>query len=80
MCKLKVDKKKKFKMGITYTAVVESVNALNSHLLPLSSSLNFDFFFSILPDIISNNIPVFFFTEYSKFSSSFYIVSLYFSY
>ena len=58
MCKLKIDKKKKFKMEITYTAAVESVNIPNSYLLPLSGSLNFNFSFLILPDVIFNNIPV----------------------
>ena len=58
MCKLKVDKKKKSKVEIAYIAVMGSVNALNSYLLPLSGSFNFDFSFLILPDIISDNTPV----------------------
>ena len=58
MCKLKVDKKKKFKVEIAYIIKVESVDAPNSYLLPLSSSFDFDFFFLILPNIISDNIPV----------------------
>ena len=58
MRELKVDKKKIFKVEIAYTAKVESVNTPNSHLLPLSSSFNFNLSFLILPDIISNNIPI----------------------
>ena len=60
MRELKADKKKKFKVKIAYTAEVGSVNALNPYLLPLSGSFDFNFFFLILPDIISNNTPVFF--------------------
>ena len=60
MRKLKINKKKKFKMEITYTAGVESVNTSNPYLLPLSGFFDFDFSFLILPDIISNNMPVFF--------------------
>ena len=58
--KLKVDKKKKSKVEITYIVEVESVNAPNLYLLPLSGSFNFDFSFSILPDVISDNIFIFF--------------------
>ena len=58
MYKLKVDKKKEFKVKITYIVVVGSFNAPNPYLLPLFSSFNFDFFFLILPNIISDNIPV----------------------
>ena len=58
MCKFKADKKKKFKVEIAYIVKVESVNALNPYLLPLSSSFNFNFSFSMLPDIISDNTPV----------------------
>jgi hypothetical protein len=56
--KLKVDKKKKSKVEIAYTAAIGSVNIPNPYLLPLSGSFNFDFSFLILPDIISNNTPV----------------------
>ena len=45
---------------MAYIAAVGSVNTPNSHLLPLSGSFNFDFFFLILPDVISDNIPVLF--------------------
>ena len=56
--KLKAKKKKEFKIKIAYMAAVEFINTLDPHLLPLSSSFNFNLFFSILPDIISNNTPV----------------------
>ena len=58
MCKLKVNKKKKSKVEIAYIVVVGSFNAFNPYLLPLSSSFNFDFSFLILPDVISDNIPI----------------------
>ena len=57
MCKLKVNKKKESKMEIAYIVEVESVNIPNP-LSPLSSSFNFDFSFSILPNIISDNTPI----------------------
>ena len=60
MCKLKVNKKKKFKVEIAYIAEMGSVNTSNLYLLPLSDSLNFNFSFLMLPDVIPNNIPVFF--------------------
>ena len=60
MYKLKIDKKKKFKVEITYIVKVGSVNASNPYLLPLSNSFNFNFSFLILPNVISNNIPVLF--------------------
>ena len=55
---LKVDKKKEFKVEMAYTIKVGSVNAFNPYLLPLFSSFNFNFFFLILPDVISDNTPV----------------------
>ena len=58
MRKLKAKEKKKFKIEITYTVEVGSVNTPNPYLLPLFGSFNFDFSFLILPDVISNNIPV----------------------
>ena len=58
MCKFKVNKKKKSKVEITYIVKIESINTLNPYLLPLFSSFNFDFSFLILPNVISNNIPV----------------------
>ena len=60
MYKLKANKKKEFKVEIAYTVKVGFVNALNFYLLPLSDSFNFNFSFLILPDVISNNIPVLF--------------------
>ena len=60
MHKLKVNKKKEFKVEMAYIVKVKSVNISNFYLLPLSSSFNFNFSFSILPDIISNNMPVLF--------------------
>ena len=45
---------------MAYTVKVESINTPNPYLLPLSSSFNFDFSFSMLPDVISDNTPVFF--------------------
>ena len=56
--KLKAKEKKKSKVKITYITEVVSFNTPNPYLLPLSSSFNFDFSFSILPDIISNNTGV----------------------
>ena len=58
MHKLKADKKSK--VGIAYMAVVGSFNAPNPYLLPLSDSFDFDLSFLILPDVISDNILVFF--------------------
>jgi hypothetical protein len=45
---------------IAYTIEVGFINAPNPYLLPLSGSFNFDFSFLILPDVISDNIPVLF--------------------
>ena len=58
MCKFKVDKKKEFKVEIAYIVEVESVDALDPYLLPLSGSFDFNFSFLILPDLISDNIPI----------------------
>ena len=58
MRELKVDKKKKFKVKIAYTAAVGFINTPNPYLLPLSGSFNFDFSFLILPNVISNNISI----------------------
>ena len=57
MRELKIDKKKS-KVEMAYTAKVESVNTFNFYLLPLFSSFNFNFSFLILPDVISDNIPI----------------------
>ena len=58
MCKLKIDKKRKSKVEMAYIVKLESINTPDPYLLPLSSFFNFDFSFSILPDIISDNTPV----------------------
>ena len=58
MHELKADKKKESKVEITYIAVVGSFDASNSYLLPLADSLNFNFSFLILPDVISDNISI----------------------
>ena len=60
LCKLKINKKKKFKVKIAYITKVGFINTFNSYLLPLSGSFNFNFSFLILPNIISDNIPVLF--------------------
>ena len=51
---------KDFIAEITYIAEVGSSNTPTPYLLPLADSFNFNFSFSILPDIISNNTPIFF--------------------
>ena len=56
--KLKTNKKKKSKVEMAYIIEVESINTPNPYLLPLFSSFNFDLFFLILPDVISDNTPV----------------------
>ena len=58
MHKLKVNKKKKSVVEMAYIIKVEFVNTFNPYLLPLSNSFNFDFSFLILPNIISDNMPV----------------------
>ena len=58
MRKLKANKKKKSIIKMAYTVEVKFINAPNPYLLPLSGSFNFDFSFLILPDIISNNMPI----------------------
>ena len=58
LCKLKIDKKKESVVEIAYTAKVEFINTFNPYSLPLSGFFNFDFFFSMLPNVISNNMPV----------------------
>ena len=45
-------------MEIAYIVVVKSFNTPNLYLLPLAGFFDFDFSFSILPDIISNNMPI----------------------
>ena len=60
MHKLKINKKKKSIVEMAYTVKIESVNTSNPYLLPLSGSFDFDLSFSILPDVISDNISVLF--------------------
>ena len=63
MCELKANKKKGSKLAEVKTAYIVEVgsfNASNPYLLPLSNSFNFNFFFSILPNVISDNIPILF--------------------
>ena len=43
---------------IAYIVKVESINTPNPYLLPLFSSFDFNFSFLILPNIISDNMPV----------------------
>ena len=45
---------------MAYIVKVKSINAPNPYLLPLFGSFNFDFSFSMLPNVISDNIPVLF--------------------
>ena len=56
LCELEVNKKKESEVEIAYIIEVESINTLNPYLLPLFSSFDFDLSFSILPNIISDNI------------------------
>ena len=58
MYKLKAKKKKESEVEIAYIVEVGSVDIPNFYLLPLFSSFNFDFSFLILPNVISDNIPV----------------------
>ena len=46
------------KVEITYIVKVGSINTLNPHLSLLSNFFASDFFFSILPNVISDNTPV----------------------
>ena len=57
MCEFKAKEKKEFKAEIAYIVEVGSVNAPNPYLLPLFSFFNFNPFFLILLNIISNNTP-----------------------
>ena len=58
MCKLKAKEKKEFKVEIIYIVKVGFINTSNPYLLPLFSFFNFDFSFLILPNVISDNIPI----------------------
>ena len=58
MCELKANKKKKFKVEITYMAEVGFSNTPNSYLLPLADFFASNFSFLILLDVLSDNTPV----------------------
>ena len=58
MCEFKAKEKKEFKAEIAYIVEVGSINTSNFYLLLLSDFFNFNFFFLILPNIISNNMPI----------------------
>ena len=58
MCELKADKKKESKIEIAYIVAVGSFNVPNSCLLPLFNSFDFDLSFLILPNVISDNMPI----------------------
>ena len=58
MHELEAKEKKEFKVEIAYIAGVKFINTLNSYLLSLFSSFNFNLSFLILPDVISSNMPV----------------------
>ena len=58
MYKLKANKKEKSKVEITYIAKVGFFNTPNPHLLPLANLFTSNFSFLILPDVLSDNIPV----------------------
>ena len=60
MHKLKAKEKKESKIEIAYIVEVGSINTPDFYLLPLSNSFDFNFSFLILPNVISNNTPVFF--------------------
>ena len=50
--------KKKSKVEITYIAEVRFFNTPNPHSSPLADFFAFNFSFSILPNILSDNTPV----------------------
>ena len=61
MHKLKANKKKGSKLAevkTTYITKVGFFNTSNPYLLPLADSLNFNFSFLMLPNVISNNISI----------------------
>ena len=58
MRKLRTEEKKEFKIEIAYIVVVGSSNTADFYLLPLADSLNFNFSFLMLPNVISNNISI----------------------
>ena len=58
MYKLKANKKKKIAMEVVYIIEVGCFNTPNPYLLPLADSFNFNLSFLILPNIISDNMPI----------------------
>ena len=58
MYKLKANKKKEFKVEITYIVEIGFFNTPNPHLLPLADFFTSNFSFLILPDVLSDNIPI----------------------
>ena len=63
MHKLEAKEKKKsnlFKVETAYVAEVESPDIPGPYLSPLVNPFTFNFSFLILPNIISNNTPIFF--------------------
>ena len=61
MREFKVKEKKESKVEIAYIVEVESSNILDLYLLPLADFFDFNPSFLILPNVISNNTPVFFY-------------------
>ena len=58
MRELKANKNEESKVEIAYIAKVGFSNALNPYLLPLADFFASNFFFSMLPNVLFNNIPV----------------------
>ena len=58
MCKLKANKKEEFKVEIAYIVKVGFFNTPNPHLLPLADFFASNFSFSMLLNILSDNIPI----------------------
>ena len=58
MCKLKANKKEKSEVEITYIVEVGFSSTPNPCLLPLADFFASNFFFLILPNILSDNTPV----------------------
>ena len=58
MRKLKANEKEEFKVEIAYIVEVGFSDAPDPHLLPLADFFTSNFSFLILPNVLSNNIPV----------------------
>ena len=56
--RLEVKEKKEFIIEIAYIAEVESFNTPSPYLLPLSDFFVSNFFFLILPNVLSDNTPI----------------------